>query len=92
MPSYSAVPKATRLSLKAKVKDFIVSKLGSEARLPENIMWARAQGVVFSTYGIPPHWEEEFRMWSLVELRGRFGVEKVPIQSWERLALSDFMG
>jgi hypothetical protein len=65
IPTYSQLPKETRLIIKEKVKDFIITKLGSESLLSENIIWARAQGVVFSTFGIPPEWESEFKDWSL---------------------------
>lgn len=91
MPSYGSLAKLTRLELKEKVKQYLIAKLGSEDKLSQNVMWARAQGVVFSTFGIPFEWEQDFKEWSVRELRTLFGVENVPIQPWEQPNLVNFV-
>ena len=83
MPTYSSISKEIRLKFKGMVEEYIIEKLGSRERLQENIMFARAQGVVFSTFGISSEWEDDFRAWACSQLRCLFGVENVPIQAWE---------
>ena len=87
MPSFNSLTKDDKLKIKEKVKDYLVAKVGgSEDRLLEITVYARVQGSLFSTYGIPESWEDEFTKWLVQELRSMFGLENVSMQSWETLA------
>ena len=86
MPSYNSLSREDKFKIKELVKSYIVVKLGSEDRILENTVFARSQGKMFSTYGISESWEDEFKKWFVQELRTVFGLENVPMQSWETLA------
>ena len=83
MPTYNATPKLARKEVKAAVKDFLISKLGSEEKLDQCTMVASTSGKTFSTYGIPKNMYLDFRNWAVKELRKRFGSKLVKEQPWE---------
>lgn len=83
MPTYNSTPKLVRKELKGAVKEFLISKLGSEARLSQCTMVATAAGQSFLTYGIPKSMYYDFRDWAVKELRRRFGDQLVSVQPWE---------
>jgi hypothetical protein len=83
MPTYNAAPKHVRKQIKDSVRDYLVSKLGSETKLDQCSMVASSCGQTFLTYGIPRHLYYDFREWAVKDLRRRFGTDVIKIQSWE---------
>ncbi len=84
MPTYNSMPKSARMTIKSKVKQFLMNKLGgSEDNLSTCIMWARSNDQIFSTYGIPGEFEDEFKDWAIKQLRSEFGLDQVPVAHWE---------
>ena len=84
MPSFPALPLVDRLKIKKSVETYIIQKLGSFARLKENIISVRSEsGQLISTFGIPSDWYDEFSRWGVVLLRSMYGIENVPLQGWE---------
>jgi hypothetical protein len=83
MPTYNSTPKLVRREMKDAVKNHLLSKVGSEAKLNELMMISSSQGNTFWTYGVPRDMFYEFRNWAIRELRRRFGVRLVPVQGWE---------
>ena len=77
------MPKASRMEIKSKVKQFLIQKLGSEEKLKQVIMWAKTSHQMFSTYGIPQDMELDFKQWAAVQLRQEFGSDLVPLADWE---------
>jgi hypothetical protein len=71
------------MEIKSKVKQFLISKVGSEEKLSDCIIWVRSNDQLFSTYGVPVEWELEFKQFVVQEMRREFGPSMVPPQSWE---------
>ncbi len=91
MPSFSTLPISDRQSIKKQVEMYICQKLGSSARVAENIMSIQsASGHIISTFGIPFDWHDDFTQWGILLLRGRYGVENVPLQNWEHFNVEIF--
>lgn len=88
MPSFTTLPISDRQSIKKHVELYISQKLGSSARLVENIVSTISDsGHIVSTFGIPSEWKTEFTQWGILLLRGMYGVENVPLQSWEHFGV-----
>lgn len=91
MPSFGSLPMSDRQGIKKKVEIYISQKLGSSARLSENVVSVVSDsGHIVSTFGIPHEWQSEFRRWGTSLLRGIYGVENVPLQSWEEVGVNIF--
>ena len=91
MPTFSSVPISDRQAIKKHVEGYISQKLGSSARLLENIISVESDsGNIISTFGIPIEWHAGFKQWGILLLRGMYGIENVPLQDWERIAVNIF--
>jgi hypothetical protein len=91
MPSFSTLPISDRHSIKKHVESYISQKLGSTARVSENILSIQSDsGHIISTFGIPTDWHTDFTQWGILLLRGMYGVENVPLQSWEQFGVEIF--
>jgi hypothetical protein len=84
MPSYNSTNKIVRKEIKESVREYLLSKLGTEIKLNQCVMTGSSNGNPFTTYGIPRDIYYEFRAWAIKELRRRFGKSQVGLQPWEQ--------
>lgn len=84
MPTFGNLPISDRQAIKKHVGLYLSQKHGSSSRLSENKLCLIADsGHIISTLGIPNEWHWEFQKWAVLLLRGMYGIENVPLQSWE---------